>query len=149
MARNRTGNIGGLRNSRAQPLELLVDREVVTTFMAVPPEGIDHSQVDKNFISRVPITAGPHKIGVTFPKISNSLIESERQPLEARFNETRHPRQNPAVFQVTITGPLSQKVLEIRQVGSKYFPAGLKRLLRSLRVRRKLSLRLLDEHIDE
>ena len=109
LARNRTGNIGGLRNSRAQPLELLVDREVVTTFMVVPPEGIDHSQVDKNFISRVPITAGPHKIGVTFPKISNSLIESERQPLEARFNETRHPRQNPAVFQVTITGPFESK----------------------------------------
>ena len=109
LARNRTGNIGGLRNSRAQPLEVLVDREVVTTFMVVPPEGIDHSQVDKNFISRVPITAGPHKIGVTFPKISNSLIESERQPLEARFNETRHPRQNPAVFQVTITGPFESK----------------------------------------
>ena len=103
LARNRTGNIGGLRNSSAQPLELLVDRDVVTTFMVVPPEGIDHSQVDKNFISRVPITAGPHKIGVTFPKISDSLIESERQPPDL----------------------LSQKVLETHRVGSKYFPAGL------------------------
>lgn len=105
LARNRTGNIGGLRNSQEQPLELLVDRKLVDTFMVIPPDGIDHSEVDKNFIARITLTAGPHNIGVTFPKISHSLIESERQPLQSRFNETRHPRLNPAVFQVTVSGP--------------------------------------------
>jgi cytochrome c551/c552 len=105
LARNRTGNIGGLRNAQEQPLELLVDREIAETFMVVPPEGIDHSEVDKNFIARVPLAAGPHDLGVTFPKIAASLIESERQPLQSHFNETRHPRLNPAVFQISITGP--------------------------------------------
>lgn len=109
LARNRTGNIGGLRNSQEQPLELLVDRELVDTFMVIPPGGIDHSEVDKNFITRIPLTAGPHDIGVTFPKISDSLIESERQPLESRFNEIRHPRLNPAVFQVIVSGPYEVK----------------------------------------
>ena len=105
LARNRVGDIGGLRNAPEQPLELLIDREVVERFMVIPPEGGDHSEVDKGFITRIPITAGPHNIGVTFPKLSDSLIESERQPLESRFNEIRHPRLNPAVFQVTISGP--------------------------------------------
>ena len=105
LARNRVNDIGGLRNAPEQPLELLVDREVVESFLVILPESGDHSEVDNNFIARIPVTAGPHNIGVTFPKLSDSLIESERQPLESRFNEIRHPRLNPAIFQVTISGP--------------------------------------------
>ncbi|MED5412457.1 MAG: DUF1592 domain-containing protein [Pseudomonadota bacterium] len=105
LARNRVNDIGGLRNAPEQLLELLVDREVVESFLVLSPESGDHSEVDKNFIARIPMTAGPHNIGVTFPKLSDSLIESERQPLESRFNEIRHPRLNPAIFQVTISGP--------------------------------------------
>ena len=105
LARNRVNDIGGLRNAPEQPLELLVDREVVESFLVISPESGDHSEVDNNFIARIPVTAGPHNIGVTFPKLSDSLIESERQPLESRFNEIRHPRLNPAIFQVTISGP--------------------------------------------
>ena len=105
LARNRVNDIGGLRNAPEQPLELLVDREVVESFLVILPESGDHSEVDNNFIARIPVTAGPHNIGVAFPKLSDSLIESERQPLESRFNEIRHPRLNPAIFQVTISGP--------------------------------------------
>jgi len=105
LARNRTGDIGGLLNADPQPVELLIDREIAETFMVVRPNGSDHSEVDKDFKARVPVTAGPHDLGVTFPKISSSLLESERQPLQSHFNEIRHPRLNPAVYQVTVTGP--------------------------------------------
>ena len=105
LARNRTGNVGGMRSSEAQPLELLLDREIVETFLVVRPDGPDHSVIDEHFKIRVPVTAGPHDVGVTFPKLSSRLLESERQPLQAHYNETRHPRLTPAVYQVSITGP--------------------------------------------
>lgn len=107
LARNRTGDIGGLRNADPQSLELLLDREIVDSFMVIRPDHADHSEVDKNFISRVSVAAGPHDLGVTFPKLSAALVESERQPLQSRYNEIRHPRLTPAVYQVTVTGPFS------------------------------------------
>ena len=38
-------------------------------------------------------------------KKPKSLIETKRQPYIARYNYHRHPRQNPAVFQLSIAGP--------------------------------------------
>ena len=105
LARNRVGDIGGLRSPDPQPLELLIDREIVQTFLVLRPEGPDHSVVDKYFEIRVPVTAGPHDIGVTFPKQSSALLETTRQPLQSHFNERRHPRLTPAIYQVSITGP--------------------------------------------
>ena len=40
---------------------------------------------------------------------SSSLLETARQPFLARFNERRHPRTNPAISQVSITGPYDAK----------------------------------------
>ena len=54
---------------------------------------------------RVPVTAGPHEVVVTFPKDPSNLIETQRQPFLARFNMHRHPRTAPALYQVSITGP--------------------------------------------
>ena len=105
LARNRVGDIGGLRSPDPQPLELLIDREIIETFLVIRPNGPDHSVVDKYFTIRVPVTAGPHDIGVTFPKQSSALLETTRQPLQSHYNERRHPRQTPAVYQVSITGP--------------------------------------------
>ena len=107
LARNRTGNVGGLRDVEVQPLELLLDREIVETFLVVRPNGPDHSVVDEYFKIRVPVTAGPHDVGVTFPKQSSALLETARQPLQSHFNEIRHPRLTPAIYQVSITGPYS------------------------------------------
>lgn len=109
LARNRTGNIGGLSSSEAHSLELLLDREVVDSFMVLKPESGDDFDVDANLIARVPVTAGPHDLAVTFPKLSSALLETERQPLQSHFNETRHPRLTPAVYQVTVTGPYAAK----------------------------------------
>ena len=105
LARNRTGNVGGLRDPDPQPLELLLDREIVETFLVIRPNGPDHALVDEHFKIRVPVMAGPHDIGVTFPKQSSALLETARQPLQSHFNEIRHPRRTPAIYQVSITGP--------------------------------------------
>ena len=105
LARNRTGNIGGLRDPRPHEMEVLLDRRPIAAFTIRRPEDRDDALLDSNLKVRVPVTAGPHDLGVTFVRDAGSLLETERQPLQSHFNETRHPRQTPAVYQVTITGP--------------------------------------------
>jgi len=106
LARNRGGFVGGLRQPEPHVLELLLDRERVTTFTIEKPlEGDDHSEVDSHLEIRTTVSAGPHDIGVTFFKRASSLLETERQPLQSHFNETRHPRQTPAVYEISIAGP--------------------------------------------
>ena len=77
----------------------------VSTFTVQRPENGDDKFADAHLKIRVPVTAGPHDVGVTFLKQSSSLLETERQPLLTHFNEQRHPRLTPAIYQVTITGP--------------------------------------------
>ena len=106
LARNRGGFVGGLWEPGSHTLELLLDRRRIDTFtIDKPPEGDDHSDVDAHLTTRVAVTAGPHDLGVTFVKSSTSLLETERQPGQAHFNETRHPRMTPAVYEIAITGP--------------------------------------------
>ena len=105
LARNRTGNIGGLRDPRPHEMEVLLDRRPIAAFTIQRPADQDDALLDSNLTVRVPVTAGPHELGVTFVRDAGSLLETERQPLQSHFNETRHPRQTPAVYQVTITGP--------------------------------------------
>ena len=105
LARNRTGNIGGLRGRDLHTVQLLIDRLPVATFTVERPRGGDDKFADGHLKIRVPLTAGPHDVGATFLKQASSLMETERQPLQSHFNEQRHPRRTPAVYQVTITGP--------------------------------------------
>lgn len=140
LARNRTGDIGGLLNAEPQAVELLIDREIAETFMVVRPNGPDHSEVDKNFKTRILVSAGPHDLGVTFPKISSSLLESERQPLQSHFNEIRHPRLNPAVYQVTVTGPYATQGPGTHQVDDNYLSASLQKLVKRKPVLEKYCL---------
>ena len=106
LARNRSGNIGGLRDPRPHDMEVLLDRWPVANFTVRQPEDrIDDGLVDANLKVRVAVTAGPRELGVTFIQNASSLLETERQPLQSHFNETRHPRLTPAVYQVTVTGP--------------------------------------------
>ena len=48
---------------------------------------------------------GPHALAVTFPKKPSVLLETARQPYQAHFNYYRHPRLQPAVYEVSIVGP--------------------------------------------
>jgi mono/diheme cytochrome c family protein len=104
LARDLNGNVGGLREARTHELVLLIDREPVKSFTIHKPEG-DDTTLDKDLKARVAVRAGPHDIGVTFIRDGSSLIETARQPLQARFNERRQPRTAPAIDQVSVTGP--------------------------------------------
>ena len=105
LARNRTGNIGGLRDRRPHEMEILLDRVPIASFTVQRPERGDDALVDRELNVRASVTAGPHDLGVTFLKSASSLMETERRPGQSHFNETRHPRLTPAIYQVSIAGP--------------------------------------------
>ncbi len=107
LTRDRDEHVEGLREPHE--LELLVDRERAATFRVEPPQDDDHSKVDAHLKVRIPVRAGPRRIGVTFVESSSALVESRRQPYQARFNRHRHARRTPAIFQVSITGPFGAK----------------------------------------
>ncbi len=104
LTRDRDEQVEGLRETHQ--VELLLDKERVRLFEVVPPRHVgDHSAVDKHLHVRVPITAGPHQLGVTFLKKPWGVLETDRKPYLAHFNAYRHPRVQPAVYEVSITGP--------------------------------------------
>ena len=94
-----------MKDPQPHEIKLLLDRTPIGEFTVQRPANGDDSLIDRNLKIRVPVTAGPHQLGVTFVKNSSSLIETARQPLQSRFNERRHPRITPAISQVSVTGP--------------------------------------------
>ncbi len=112
LARDRNEHVEGL--SETHELELLLDRERVGVFTVEPAPIREENllifqpsqpNLDDHLKIRVPVTAGPHTLGVTFPKKPSLLPETARQPYESHFNYYRHPRMQPAVYSVSITGP--------------------------------------------
>ncbi len=103
LARDRNEEIEGL--SEPHQIEMLLDGERVAEFEVKPPGSPDFSKVDAHLKTRIAVEAGQRKVGVTFVRKGSSLLESRRQPYRAQFNMHRHPRQAPAVYQVTISGP--------------------------------------------
>ena len=104
LSRDRNEDVEGL--TRDHEMELLVDRERVGLFdIKPPPKGIDHRNVDSHLTARLKVTAGSHDIGATFLKDPSALLQTQRQPYQARFNYYRHPRMQPAVYSLTIIGP--------------------------------------------
>ncbi len=108
LARNRNEHIEGLREPHE--VELLLDKKRLGLFtVEPPPRGDDHRTTDQHLKIRGPVGAGPHEIGVTFPKKPSVLLETARQPYQAHFNFYRHPRQQPAVYSISILGPYEAK----------------------------------------
>ncbi len=116
LARDRNEHVEGLNETHE--VELLLDRERVQLFTVKPParDGINseeyqpaHDNLDQHLKIRVPVKAGPHAIGVTFPKKPSALLETARQPYQAHFNIYRHPRLQPAVYSISIIGPYEAK----------------------------------------
>ena len=112
LARDRNENIEGL--TEPHQLDLLLDGERLKLFTVEPaPIKEDelakyqpsHDTLDGHLKIRVPVTAGPHTLGVTFAKKPSLLLETARQPYEAHFNYYRHPRITPAVYEISIVGP--------------------------------------------
>jgi hypothetical protein len=117
LARDRDEHVEGL--SEPHELELSLDRARVQVFTVKPlprepgtPSDYQTSneKIDEHIKIRVPVTAGPHAIGVAFLKKPSVLLETGRQPYQAHFNYYRHPRVQPAVYSISITGPYGTRV---------------------------------------
>ncbi len=104
LTRDRNEHVEGL--SETHEIVFLLDREPIGTHKISPAKNGDHSKVDLHLSVRARVSAGEHQLGVTFIKKGSSLLETKRQPYQAQFNAHRHPRRNPALYQVSITGPL-------------------------------------------
>ena len=116
LSRDRNEHVEGL--SEAHELEVLLDKERVQVFTVKPPEreaGFSedyqpsHDSIDRHLTIRVPVTAGPHALGVAFLKNPSALLETARQPYQAHFNFYRHPRIQPAIYSISIIGPYAAK----------------------------------------
>jgi hypothetical protein len=114
LMRDRDEHVEGL--SEPHDVEILLDKARVQLFTVKPPArepGVpdtdqpSHEKVDQHLKIRVPIAAGPHDVGVTFPKKPSVLLETARQPYQTHFNYYRHPRIQPAVYSVVIVGPFA------------------------------------------
>ncbi len=105
LARDRNEQIEGLRGKHQ--IDLLLDRDRLAEFEIEPPATVgEHATLDQKLNLTFAAKAGPHEIGVAFVKQPWSLLETTRQPYEAHFNFYRHPRIQPAVYSVSILGPL-------------------------------------------
>jgi hypothetical protein len=116
LMRDRDEHVEGL--SDAHDLEILLDKSRVQLFTVKPParepggpetEQPSHDKIDQHLHVRLNVTAGPHAVGVAFPKKPSVLIETARQPYQTHFNYYRHPRIQPAVYSVSIIGPFAAK----------------------------------------
>lgn len=116
LTRNRDEHVEGL--SEPHEIELLLDKERMQLFTVKPParepgasdaDQPSHAKVDQHLKVRIPVTAGPHVLGVAFPKKPSVLLETPRQPYQTHFNWYRHPRIQPAIFSISIIGPYAAK----------------------------------------
>ncbi len=110
LARNRNENVEGLRDPHV--VEMLLDGERLKLFTVVPDRNrlggyYADEGVDRHLNLRLHVTAGPHAVGAAFLRKNAALIETERQPYQAQFNQDRHPRQQPAVHSISISGPFN------------------------------------------
>ena len=108
LSRDRNENVEGL--TEPQQVELTLDGQRVQVFGVTPnrnQSGAYYADeaVDKDLKIRIHVTAGPHEIGVFFPRRTFALEETERQPSLAHFNMDRHPRVQIALYSVSIAGP--------------------------------------------
>ena len=108
LSRDRNENVEGL--TEPHQLELTLDGQRAQLFTIKPnrnQSGAYYADeaVDKDLKIRVPVQAGPHDVGVTFLRKTSAVPETERQPHKAHFNMDRHPRIQPAVYSVSVTGP--------------------------------------------
>jgi hypothetical protein len=104
LTRDRNEDIEGLYEPHE--LEITVDGERVALFTVTPPpRGQDNQRQDQHLKTRAAVKAGPRTVGVTFLRKPLTIVETERQPYQSRFNAYRHPRTQPAVYSISINGP--------------------------------------------
>lgn len=105
LARDRDERVEGL--SQPHSLDILVDGVRMHRFTIEPPQNRDdHTQVDKHLHTILTLQPGLHTIGVTFVQSGSPLSEIKRQPFDAAYNRHRHPRTQPALYEVSLVGPM-------------------------------------------
>ncbi|TWU48892.1 Planctomycete cytochrome C [Rubripirellula tenax] len=105
LTRDRDEMVEGL--TEPHHIDVLLDDERIHQFAVKPPPGRkDFTHVDSHLRTRIDVVGGTHRVGVTFPSKGTSLAQTKRQPFDASYNRHRHPRSEPALFQVSIVGPL-------------------------------------------
>ncbi len=108
LARDRNEDVEGL--SGQHEIEITLDDQRIQSFTVKrPPAGQDHSKVDAELHVRVPVKAGTHELAADFVKKPTALLETVRQPYQAHFNMDRHPRVQPALYSISVTGPYNPK----------------------------------------
>ena len=116
LTRDRNERIEGL--SETHDIEVTLDGGRLQLFTVKPmrvsrvadgvaDDGPLEEEADAKLIVRAAVKAGPHEVRVAFIKKSSALVEGIRQPYQARFNSDRHPRTQPALHSVSITGPFN------------------------------------------
>ena len=105
LTRDRDEKVEGLNGPES--LDVLVDDRLVKRFSLDRPSDGDYTRVDASLRAPVHLEVGVHEVVVTFPASADPIAETQRQPFDAQFNRHRHPRKKPAVFQVTVTGPIN------------------------------------------
>lgn len=106
LMRDRDDEVEGLRGKHQ--LEILLDGKRLAGFTVEPPKNGNLADFDDSQLrTRIPAPAGLHALGVTFIRQGASLEETKRQPLNVHFNLHRHPRLNPAIYEVSIVGPFA------------------------------------------
>jgi hypothetical protein len=124
LSRDRNENVEGL--TEPHQVEIALDGKRVEVFTVKPnrnQSGAYYADeaVDKNLKLRLPVEAGPHELAVTFLRKTSALPETERQPYQAHFNMDRHPRIQPAVYSVSITGPFEPGVATVTPSRDRIF----------------------------
>ncbi len=124
LSRDRNENVEGL--TELHQVEIALDGKRVEVFTVKPnrnQSGAYYADeaVDKNLKLRLPVEAGPHELAVTFLRKTSALPETERQPYQAHFNMDRHPRIQPAVYSVSITGPFEPGVATVTPSRGRIF----------------------------
>jgi hypothetical protein len=105
LMRDRNDEIESLREPHE--LEVSLDRRRMDVFDVRPaPRGVSDKSVEEKLRTRFQVAAGPHQLAVAFVPKSSSLLETTRRPLNVHFNFYRHPRLGPAVYQVSVVGPI-------------------------------------------
>jgi len=105
LQRDRNEQVEGMHGEHQ--LQILLDREVKDEFTVKPAKDKNYEKIDAHLKTRLHIVGGRHDLGVTFLPNGAPVLERLRQPYKTSFNLHRHPRLSPAVYQVTITGPLN------------------------------------------
>ena len=114
LQRNRNENVEGL--TEPHEVELTLDGERLGLFTMEPSTNMvvqanatyyADAGIDNHLNARLPVTAGPHRVGGAFIKKNSALLETTRQPYDAHYNMDRHPRQQPAVRTISIAGPFN------------------------------------------